>query len=178
MQITKDKIREIAYMAWKGAANAHRMYPDNKHTFADYWDAAKNQFNVFLEADELDIFVSYELSLQLKEKGFDWSCLGYYRQNNKSEKFDLIQSHTNSFYEGENRMCLAPTHQQVIDWLRNEHNIHINPIHHPTSQTYGFRITGKYDDKTDGIIYDGYFEKLPYYEALNTAILTAITLIP
>jgi len=43
----EDIIREIAYIAWKAAANAHRMYPDNKHTFTDYWDAAKTQFDKF-----------------------------------------------------------------------------------------------------------------------------------
>lgn len=31
-------IKEVAWEAWKSAANAFRMYPDNKHTFADYWD--------------------------------------------------------------------------------------------------------------------------------------------
>lgn len=45
--MTQDQIREIAWIAWKGAANAFRMYPDNKHTFTDYWDGAKNQFDQF-----------------------------------------------------------------------------------------------------------------------------------
>lgn len=30
--------RLIAYEAWKSAANTYRMYPDNKHTFHDYWE--------------------------------------------------------------------------------------------------------------------------------------------
>jgi len=34
-------LKEVAYKAWKAAANAHRMYPDNKHTFSDYWETVK-----------------------------------------------------------------------------------------------------------------------------------------
>lgn len=33
-----EQARLIAYEAWKSAANAYRMYPDNKHTFDDYWE--------------------------------------------------------------------------------------------------------------------------------------------
>lgn len=33
--------RTIAYAAWTAAANAFRMYPDNKHTFSNYWETAK-----------------------------------------------------------------------------------------------------------------------------------------
>lgn len=43
-RMAEQTIKEIAGIAWKGAANAFRMYPENKHTFFGYWDAAKNQF--------------------------------------------------------------------------------------------------------------------------------------
>ena len=33
--------RQIAYAAWGAAADAFRMYPDNKHTFSDYWETVK-----------------------------------------------------------------------------------------------------------------------------------------
>lgn len=33
--------RQIAYAAWRAAADAFRMYPDNKHTFSDYWENIK-----------------------------------------------------------------------------------------------------------------------------------------
>jgi hypothetical protein len=45
--MTEDQIKEIAGIAWKGAANAHRLYPNNKHTFSDYWEGAKSQFDQF-----------------------------------------------------------------------------------------------------------------------------------
>lgn len=41
VEFAEDKIKEIAYISWKAAANAHRLYPDNKHTFVDFWDASK-----------------------------------------------------------------------------------------------------------------------------------------
>lgn len=37
----KDIEKEIAYKAWRAAADAFRMYPDNKHTFSDYWETVK-----------------------------------------------------------------------------------------------------------------------------------------
>ena len=33
--------RQIAYAAWRAAADAFRKYPDNKHTFSDYWETVK-----------------------------------------------------------------------------------------------------------------------------------------
>ena len=33
--------RQIAYAAWRAAADSFRMYPDNKHTFSDYWETVK-----------------------------------------------------------------------------------------------------------------------------------------
>lgn len=47
--MTEEKVKEIAWIAWKGAANAHRLYPENKHTFAEYWSAAKNQFTDYID---------------------------------------------------------------------------------------------------------------------------------
>ncbi len=47
----KEKtVRQIAAIVWKGAANAYRLYPDNKHTFVGYWDAAKSQFDEFIQS--------------------------------------------------------------------------------------------------------------------------------
>lgn len=46
-QTPEERIKEIAGLAWKGAANAFRMYPDSKHTFSSYWESAKDQFKEF-----------------------------------------------------------------------------------------------------------------------------------
>jgi hypothetical protein len=39
----KENEKDTAYRAWIAAANAFRMYPDNKHTFSDYWETAKQK---------------------------------------------------------------------------------------------------------------------------------------
>lgn len=49
----KDVVKLIAYKAWVGAANAYRLYPDNKHTFIEYWDNAKELYN-----DEVKLIAS------------------------------------------------------------------------------------------------------------------------
>lgn len=61
----KQKIKEIASIAWKGAANAFRMYPDNKHTFEEYWNGSKNQFDSLLDQQK-----PVELTDQMIEKQF------------------------------------------------------------------------------------------------------------
>ena len=43
--MTEETIKQIASIAWKGAANAHRNYPDNQHTFVKYWEGAEPQFD-------------------------------------------------------------------------------------------------------------------------------------
>jgi len=44
----KETIKQIAAIAWKGAANSFRMYPDSMHTFSNYWSGAENQFKEFM----------------------------------------------------------------------------------------------------------------------------------
>lgn len=56
--MTNETIKEIASIAWKGAANAYRLYPDNKHTFSDYWDAEKEKLVVYADTDLLEALES------------------------------------------------------------------------------------------------------------------------
>ena len=68
-------------------------------------------------------FVSKELAIKLKEKGFDRPCFGWYNTNNEKLKLHLC--------EGTSRLVLehplyceyiidAPTTDQVFDWLREK----------------------------------------------------------
>lgn len=43
-------LRSIAFDAFKYAVNAYRMYPDNKHTFNDYWESMGKTYAASLEA--------------------------------------------------------------------------------------------------------------------------------
>ncbi len=67
-----------------------------------------------------DLFVSYEIAKQLKDKGFNEPCLAYWHSN-RMELTRLIGVN-NIGPEGEHPL---PLHQQVIDWFRTEKNIHI-----------------------------------------------------
>lgn len=46
----KENLRdkEIAHNAWDSAAHAYRVYPDNKHTFVDYWTNIGKDFSAAL----------------------------------------------------------------------------------------------------------------------------------
>ena len=81
-------------------------------------------------------FVPYEIAIKLKEKGFDEPCFGTYGFNNiKPKKLYLPEDIREEFNEridvsdivnginGDD--VAAPLWQQVIDWLRTEHNIYL-----------------------------------------------------
>lgn len=63
-------------------------------------------------------FVTYEIALKLKELGFDEPCLASYYHAGRHLDIDEYIKH------GEYTL-LAPLWQQVIDWIREKHNIHI-----------------------------------------------------
>lgn len=68
-------------------------------------------------------FVSYELAVKLKEKGFNDNCHAYYEPLKHCLNFSRVFK-TNSL--AENYKCVtAPTISQVLKWLREEKKIHI-----------------------------------------------------
>lgn len=52
--MTDENIKSIAQMAWQSAANAFRMYPNNKHTFAEHWYTSKETYLSSLPAPTQD----------------------------------------------------------------------------------------------------------------------------
>ena len=86
-------------------------------------------------------FVDKQLALKLKEKGFDRPCLGFYNPiqdelqlycaNNKDVTYKNILT---SVYK--NKVLVdAPTIDQVLEWLREEKNIHIGIMPYFTMST-------------------------------------------
>jgi hypothetical protein len=66
-----------------------------------------------------DQFVSLEIATNLKEKGFKEDCLGFYNCNGKLiicnvKSIDMVDS------------ILAPTWQQVDNWLMTQKGVYIN----------------------------------------------------
>lgn len=68
-------------------------------------------------------FVTYYIALKLKELGFDEPCLGRFVGENTFilDSGDLSQKQNTTTYAP-----LSPIWEQVIDWFREKHNIHIS----------------------------------------------------
>lgn len=66
------------------------------------------------------LFVPYEIALTLKEKGFKGTTINsqyYHIKHGTIHDYDYFGHFDN--------MLHAPIYQEVIDWFREEHNIHI-----------------------------------------------------
>jgi hypothetical protein len=122
-------------------------------------------------------FISYEIALALKDMWFNEKCFGYYsnvetlilevRENSSLNKPDMY-----------GKYCSAPLWQQVIDWFREEHNIHIAITVNPYSElteVNGYKI---YMDKNTSLtcIVNQETQAWSNYKAREQAILKAIEL--
>ena len=78
-------------------------------------------------------FVTYEIALKLKELDFDKECLAWFDENKKIQiASDVYKKWTSKPLTNLNIIkvfnidCItAPLYQQVTDWFREKHNIHI-----------------------------------------------------
>lgn len=117
------------------------------------------------------LFVPYEIAIVAKSQGFNEPCLAYYERQQLSN----IVEYSNSKLRQENLIngqCLAPIYQQLIDWFRDKHNLHIEVFHQlrpANNVVYGIKI-----GSNTGGIQDGFNN---YYEALNKALEEAFKLI-
>lgn len=110
-----------------------------------------------------DLFVSYEIAKQLKEKEMLVQCFGFFNKdnNNQLEFYDVPMY-------GAGYNTPAPTYQQVVDWLRESKNIDISLFSY--GKYWVSRVGMKQIEGTkDGLT--------TYYEALIKAIEEAIKLI-
>lgn len=77
------------------------------------------------------LFVTYEIALKLKEKGFDQPCFGSYYDEGKFSFWNWTV-YTDYPYLTKNsvliNMIAAPLWQQVIDWLSDVHNIEVDAL--------------------------------------------------
>lgn len=70
-----------------------------------------------------DLFVSYDIAVALKTKGFNVPCIACY------DKCDMLSTYSNVFkpknYNNSAYCISAPLYQQVISWFLKEHNLSI-----------------------------------------------------
>lgn len=101
-------------------------------------------------------FVSYELAVKLKEKGFNEDCYTVYN----TATMRLERSLTT--WKGYKGVILAPTISQVLKWLREEHQIHIYIEIVSSGWVYDVLINvKKFEDGTwwyNRVKYEGYFD--------------------
>lgn len=73
----------------------------------------------------MEEFVPFEISKKLKEKGFDYPCVGHYVNNQL-----YIAHYQNAFHSDKDESLDAPIVSQVLKWLREEKKIHIGVLYH------------------------------------------------
>ena len=126
-------------------------------------------------------FCNYEISKKLKDLGFNEKCLAVFYQekfmNGHIEPYvwNLINSiKTNSDCNSID-IVTAPLWQQVIDWLREKYDLHIDNgwcISDPFGNSqYGYGISVYNKIKDEFIVRDF---NLDYYKAREISILKAI----
>ena len=71
-----------------------------------------------------EAYCNYEMSMLLKEKGFNEYCSGYYKFD-KSLGILSKAVINNSALDDDGIDISAPTLQMAMKWLREEHKIHI-----------------------------------------------------
>jgi hypothetical protein len=137
-----------------------------------------------------NLFLSYNLSLIAKEKGFDEPCLAKYVNFTGHEPQCLIYKDSifGENYLGKNtdedinnsvaQDCTAPLYQQIIDWFREEYKKSIE-IYSNHDGSFGYTINS-WEKKP----YEGYFRESGilnsignYYKTLDKAIEEAFKLI-
>jgi hypothetical protein len=69
-------------------------------------------------------FIPYEQSLELKELGFDETCLAYYELGNFNLKPIPMKDEISSFHSNRNALMIAsPLYQQAFRWFRDVHGL-------------------------------------------------------
>lgn len=73
----------------------------------------------------MEDLVTFEIAKKLKEKGFDYPCVGHYVNNQL-----YIAHYLNAFHSDKDESLDAPTISQVLKWLREEKDIDlvISPV--------------------------------------------------
>lgn len=131
------------------------------------------------------LFVPYELALKLKEKGFDEPCFKYWYAETQTDTpyltytvydEELYEQSFNGKFEGDEIQVSAPLYQQVIDWFREKHDLHIFLIGSMSRNKNEFCCEIVTVKKQTYLFTDKAYSSSPYYEALTKAIEEALKL--
>ena len=126
-------------------------------------------------------FVTYELAVKLKEKGFREKCIAYYWEkiNEHTPSFlvednmpedglyilDLLSNHNQAEWSP---FIDAPTISQVLKWLRKEKGLHIEILHFFSKKTF-------WDFEVAHIgSYERWWNNLELFDTYEQAVLAGI----
>ena len=101
-------------------------------------------------------YVSFETAKLLKEKGFDEFCRAFYVKSKEMGIEFFISTNNKNYNSPSVPATSAPTLQMAMKWLREEHNLYIDPYPEDNNtwcliiwKLYPKRVIqcdGKYDD--------------------------------
>ena len=69
------------------------------------------------------LFAPYEIAVRMRDKGFDYDCLGYYQLGNNQL---VMNNLPNSELDRDKLGIGAPTWDQVQEWLLNKLEVFVN----------------------------------------------------
>ncbi len=143
-----------------------------------------------------ELFVPYGIAKHLKQLKFDKPCFGYYDNGNyfnwSIEEGENPSMFINLEETSHGDWYISPLYQQVIDWFREIHKLHITVEFDRLKEkddkedieTYCFRINEQWSEGKEWYDYNYGFKHMcnkrnieSYYNALNEAIEEAIKLI-
>lgn len=116
--------------------------------------------------------VSFEVAKLLKKVGFNYKVQNYYNHKNIITNDG---SNVANYNHKEFSTLSAPTQSLAQKFLQEKYCLNINIKHKPTSQTYGYSITGLYDKDNDYIANKIYHKFETYESALEDALLTCLS---
>lgn len=102
--------------------DANKGMKFNQELYVKILENKKNNITKPLNHTKMkELFLPYELAVIAKEKVFNEKCLGYYDTG-----CQLIIAKSKDHKQYYQQRCLAPLYQQIIDWFRDKHKIHIS----------------------------------------------------
>lgn len=125
-----------------------------------------------------DLFLPYELALIAKQKGFNEPCIGYFAKNYATGEDNQLSLADRPIEASKfkSKYLAAPLYQQIIDWLREKHNIDIVIDRCVGSVRFCAKIIKPKKNQPLYCEFAGSF--MDYYETLNKAIEEAFKLLP
>lgn len=125
-----------------------------------------------------EAYVSFEVAKLLKEKGFNEKCKGCYHSEFDDNDNPIVmleewmaQPYNNAF-EDETFLCSAPTQQIAMAWLREVHNISIEPSA-LNAHSWAYTIYKLFNKNVKELHNDGVYES--YEEAVEAALKYCLT---